>query len=70
MRTTEIEIHEQDCEVEYEYRAGDHGDHFTAPTSPEVRIFKIYGQFGEIDLDGFTNEEITNIEEIIFNKYE
>jgi hypothetical protein len=70
MRTTEIEIHEQHCEVEYEYTSGDHGDYETAPTSPEVRIFKIYGQFGELDLDGFTNEEITNIEEIIFNKYE
>jgi len=70
MRTTEIELHEQDYEVDYEYIEGESGDYYTAPSSPSVRIFKIYGRFGEISQEGLTREEVINIEEQIFNKYE
>tara|TARA_R110002051_G_C8350752_1_gene440080 strand:+ start:265 stop:477 length:213 start_codon:yes stop_codon:yes gene_type:complete len=70
MGTTEISLHEQECEVEYEYIEGESGDYYTAPSSPSVRIFKIYGRFGEISQQGLTREEIINIEEQIFNKYE
>ena len=70
MRSREVELREQEYEVEYEYIEGDVGDYENAPESPQIIVHNIYGAFGKLKFSGFTNDEITNIEEQIYRHHE